>query len=289
MSDLSGKRPATPSATFGAGPAANTPTETFAPPSTLTLYWTAYVTIVRREIIRILRIWLQTLLPPAITMTLYFVIFGSLIGSRIGAMDGHSYMDFIAPGIIMMSVITNAYGNVVSSFFSAKYQRHIEELLVAPVPNWIVLAGYISGGLFRGLAVGAIVTVVALCFSDIHIAHPLITITTVLLTALLFSIGGLINAIFARSFDDVSIVPTFILTPLTYLGGVFYSVSLLPDFWQTVSLANPILYMVNAFRYGFLGSADIGLGVAYAVMLAFSIGLGALALYLLNTGRGLKS
>ncbi len=262
---------------------------TAAMPSQARTNWVAYKTILRREIIRILRIWTQTLLPPAITMTLYFVIFGSLIGGRIGEMDGHSYMDFIAPGIIMMSVITNAYGNVVSSFFSAKYQRHIEEILIAPVSNWVVLAGYISGGLFRGLAVGAIVTVVALFFSDIHIAHPFITITTVLLTALLFSIGGLINAIFARSFDDVSIVPTFILTPLTYLGGVFYSVSLLPELWQNVSLANPILYMVNAFRYGFLGSSDISLGIAYSVMLAFSIGFGALALYLLNSGRGLKS
>jgi ABC-2 type transport system permease protein len=251
--------------------------------------WIGFETIVRREFNRVLRIWIQTLVPPAITMTLYFIIFGNLIGSRIGVMGGFNYMQFIAPGLIMMSVITNSYGNVVSSFFGAKFGKHIEELMVSPLPSSMILIGYVCGGVLRGLAVGAMVTLIALFFTDLSVAHPLIMVTTVLLTAIVFSLMGFINAVFARKFDDVTIIPTFVLTPLTYLGGVFYSISLLPEFWQNVSRANPILYMVNAFRYGVLGVSDIGIGTAYAIIGVAVVALYSLAWYLLDRGIGIRS
>jgi ABC-2 type transport system permease protein len=250
---------------------------------------TALQTLVYKETHRYLRIWVQTLVPPAITMSLYFVIFGSLIGSRVGPMDGFDFMEFIAPGIIMMSVITNSYSNVVSSFFGAKFQRHVEELLVSPTPNYVILAGYVSGGVGRGLFTGLIVTIIASFFADLRIHNIPVTISVVFLTAVLFSLGGFINAVFAKKFDDIAIVPTFVLTPLTYLGGVFYSISLLPDFWQNLSLANPILYMVNAFRYGILGSSDIPIYTAYLLIGVF-IALGvAVSLWLLRRGVGLRS
>ncbi|PWK50779.1 ABC transporter permease [Pleionea mediterranea] len=249
----------------------------------------ALQSILSKEITRYFRIWVQTLLPPAITMTLYFVIFGNLIGSRVGEMGGVSYMAYITPGIIMMSVITNSYSNVVSSFFSAKFQRHIEELLVAPVPNIYILLGYIGGGVSRGLLTGAIVTLVSLFFVDLQIHNVAVVCIVILLTSTLFALGGFINAVFAKKFDDISIVPTFILTPLTYLGGVFYTITLLPDVWQKISLANPILYMVNAFRYGFLGYSDISLTVAFSIIGLFIVAMFLFALYLLNTGKGLKS
>lgn len=249
----------------------------------------AFQTIFAKELARFLRIWLQTILPSAITMTLYFIIFGNLIGQRIGQMGGFNYMQYIAPGIVMMAVITNSYSNVVSSFFGAKFQRHIEEILVAPVPNVLILAGYVLGGVARGLIVGVVVTLIALFFTDLSIHSYWITISVVALTATLFSIGGFINAIFARKFDDISIVPTFVLTPLTYLGGVFYSIDLLPEPWRTLSLGNPVLYMVNAFRYGILGVSDIDLVTAFGVITAFTLGLFGFALYLLNRGTGLRS
>lgn len=252
-------------------------------------YWIAYKTIVYKEVSRFVRIWPQTILPPAVTMTLYFVIFGNLIGSRIGEMGGFSYMEYIAPGIIMMSVITNSYSNVVSSFYSSKFQKHLEEMLVAPVPNWVILAGYITGGVSRGLMVGTVVTCVALFFTKLHIHSVPITILTVLCTSILFSLGGLINGAFAKSFDDISIVPVFILTPLTYLGGVFYSIDLLPDFWRQLSLFNPVLYMVNAFRYGILGKSDIGTGTAFIVIGSFIILLIWAAMWVLNKGAGIKN
>jgi len=245
-------------------------------------------TLAWKETQRYLRIWMQTLLPPAIMMTLYFVIFGNLIGSRIGPMEGFDYMQFIAPGIIMMSVITNAYSNVVSSFFGAKFQGHIEEILVSPTPNYTILLGYLAGGVGRGLFTGLVVTLIATAFADLHIHNLWITASVVALTATLFSIGGFINGIFARKFDDIAIVPTFILTPLTYLGGVFYSISLLPDFWQAVSLANPVLYMVNAFRYGMLGASDIPILAAYGLIIAFIMAGSAASLWLLNRGVGLS-
>lgn len=246
-------------------------------------------TIINREITRVLRIWVQTIVPPAITMTLYFIIFGSLIGRRIGEMGGYDYMSYIAPGLIMMSVITNSYSNVASSFFGAKFGRHVEELLVSPLPNQYILVGYVMGGVLRGLLVGAVVTIVALFFTDLRVEHPLITISIVLLTAIVFSLGGFINAVFSRKFDDISIIPTFILTPLTYLGGVFYSIELLPDFWESASRVNPILYMVNGFRFGILGESDIGIGFAYAIILVFLVALYSLSLFLMNRGVGLRS
>jgi len=245
-------------------------------------------TIIRKEIVRVLRIWVQTIVPPAITMTLYFIIFGNLIGSRIGEMDGYDYMAYIAPGLIMMSVITNSYGNVVSSFFGAKFGRHIEEMLVAPMSNAAIIIGHVAGGVIRGLLVGALVTAVALFFTRLDVQHPFITISIVLLSAIVFSLAGFINAVFAKKFDDISIVPTFVLTPLTYLGGVFYSISLLPELWQTVSKANPILYMVNAFRYGILGTSDIRIGTAYAILVGFVILLYTVCLILMNRGVGIR-
>jgi ABC-2 type transport system permease protein len=250
---------------------------------------TALYTIVRREVMRILRIWGQTLVPPAITMTLYFLIFGSLIGRRIGEMGGFAYMDFIVPGLVMMAVIQNAYGNISSSFFGAKFGRHVEELLVSPLPPWVILTGYVMGGVLRGLMVGAIVLCIAMLFTTVRVPHPLIMLSTVLLGAVVFSLAGFVNAVYAKKFDDIAIVPTFVLTPLTYLGGVFYSVSLLPDWAERLSYANPILYMVNAFRYGLLGSSDMPLGLAYAVMLGFVLVLGWAGLELLRRGVGLRS
>ena len=251
--------------------------------------YTALKTIVIREITRFTRIWPQTVLPPAITMTLYFIIFGNLIGSRIGSMEGYSYMEFITPGLIMMSVITSSYANVVSSFFSMKFQRSIEEILIAPVPYYIILIGFVTGGVARGLLVGLIVSIISIFFTGLHIDNLLITSVVILLTAILFSIAGMINAVFARNFDDISIIPTFVLTPLTYLGGVFYSISLLPEFWQGVSMANPILYMINAFRYGVLGISDINIYAAFLIILFFITVLGSATLYLLKTGRGIRS
>ena len=246
-------------------------------------------TIVHREVRRILRIWGQTLVPPAITMTLYFMIFGGLIGSRIGDMGGFSYMEFIVPGLVMMSVIQNSYANISSSFFGAKFGRHVEELLVSPMPNWVILAGYVAGAVLRGLLVGAIVLLIAMLFTKVRIPHPLVTFTTVLLGATIFALAGFVNAVYAKKFDDVAIVPTFILTPLTYLGGVFYSVKLLPDWAEAATHANPIFYMVNAFRYGLLGSSDVPLWVAYALMLGLVVALTMLGLWLLKRGVGLRS
>ena len=249
----------------------------------------ALKSILNKEIHRFMRIWVQTIVPPAITMSLYFVIFGELIGSRIGIMGGFDYMSFIVPGLIMMSVITSSYANVASSFYSAKWQRNFEEMMVAPVPNWVIVAGYVGGGMARGILVGIMVTVISLFFTDIQIHNIWVIIITVCLTSATFALGGLINAIFARTFDDISIIPTFVLTPLTYLGGVFYSISLLPEFWQGVSQINPIVYMVNAFRYGFLGISDINLTIAFVVLGVFIITLFTIAMTLITKGIGLRS
>ncbi|MFC3025359.1 ABC transporter permease [Vibrio zhugei] len=253
------------------------------------IYWTAFCSLLRKEVKRFMRIWVQTIVPPAITMTLYFIIFGNLIGSRIGQMHGFSYMEYIVPGLIMMSVITNSYSNVASSFFSAKFQKNIEELLIAPVPTYVIILGYVMGGVCRGLLIGILVTGVSLFFVDLQVQHWWIIVATVFMTSVVFALGGLINAIFARSFDDISIVPTFVLTPLTYLGGVFYSISLLPEFWQGVSKINPIVYMVNAFRYGFLGVSDVAISTSFGVLVMFVIALYSVCHYLLATGRGIRS
>ncbi len=249
----------------------------------------AFRTILVKEVLRFLRIWVQTILPSAVTTALYFVIFGHLIGERIGPMDGFRYLDFIVPGLVLMAVITNAYANVVSSFYSSKFSRYVEELLIAPVPNWVVLAGYVAGGVARGTLVGVVVTLVALFFTDLQIQSYGVTLLVFLLTAVLFALGGFINAVYANSFDDISIIPTFVLTPLTYLGGVFYSIHLLPPPWQQVSLGNPVLYMINAFRYGILGISDIPLGVAFFIILLFIAALTIYSLRLLDRGAGVKS
>jgi ABC-2 type transport system permease protein len=248
----------------------------------------AFSTLVRKEINRFMRIWAQTLVPPVITITLYFIIFGSLIGSRIGEMGGFSYMEFVVPGLIMMAVITNSYSNVVSSFFGAKFQRFVEELLVSPTPNYIILWGYIMGGVVRGLAVGLIVSIVSLLFTDLNVHSLTITLAIVLMTSVLFSLAGFINAVFANTFDDISIIPTFVLTPLIYLGGVFYSTSLLPPFWASLSQLNPILYIVNTFRYGLLGVSDINVGIAFSIVALFIVLAYSYAMYLLNSGKRLR-
>jgi ABC-2 type transport system permease protein len=250
--------------------------------------WVGFTTIVIREFNRIIRIWGQTIVPPVVTATLYFVIFGTLIGKRVGQVGGYGYMQFMAPGLIMMAVITTSYGNVVSSFFGAKFGKHLEELLVSPLPNWLILSGYIAGGIVRGLAVGSVVTVVALFFTRLSVHHVFAIISAVLLTSAVFALGGFINALFAKNFDHITWFPTFVLQPLTYLGGVFYSVTMLPGWAQALSHANPILYMVSAFRYGFLGESDVDLKLAYGIMMAAAVAMFALAVTLLNRGTGTR-
>jgi ABC-2 type transport system permease protein len=251
--------------------------------------WIALKTIAIKEILRFSRIWVQTILPPVMTTALYFIIFGNLIGPRIGEMEGFGYMEFIIPGLIMMAVITNSYSNVVSSFYGSKFQRHIEEMLISPIPNYIILIGFLTGGVARGLMVGVAVTVVSLLFNPLNIHSLPVMLSMIILTAILFSLAGLINGVYANSFDDISIVPTFVLTPLTYLGGIFYSISMLPDFWQSASLVNPILYMVNAFRYGFLGISDISLVISYGISIGFIVVLYVFSLYLLRKGQGIRT
>ena len=254
----------------------------------------ALLTIVRKEIHRFTRIWLQTLVSPAIMIILYFVTIGVIIGSRIGDMNGFHFLQWMVPGMIMMSVINNTYSNVLSSFFSIKFQKSVEELLVTPVPNYVILTGWVLGGVARGLVVAVLVALVSLPFAELHIQNWPLTILVIVLTSILFSTGGFLNALFAESFDDVSIVPTFILTPLSYLGGIFYSINMLPDFWRTVSYANPILYMVNALRQGVLGTSDLvsmNMSIQFALfmILFFIIILFSLSLWFLNKGKGIRT
>lgn len=251
-------------------------------------YRIAFITILKKEMRRFLRIWLQTILPPMITTALYFVIFGKMIGSQLAPIDGFSYMDYIVPGLIMMTVISNAYANVVSSFYGSKFQRYVEELLIAPIPLSLILIGFVAGGVARGLIVGAMVTLVAAFFVDLQLHNLWVALSVMFLTAVLFALGGFINAVYAKSFDDISIIPTFVLTPLTYLGGIFYSVKMLPGFWQDISLANPILYMINTFRYGMIGVSDIDLATAYTVIILFIVALYSYSLWLLKRGVGLR-
>ena len=248
----------------------------------------ALKTIFIKEVLRFARIWVQTIVPPVITISLYFIIFGNLIGSQIGDMEGFRYMDYIVPGLIMMAVITNSYANVVSSFYGTKFHHHIEEMLVSPLPYYLIVLGFVAGGIARGLTVGIAVTGVSMFFTDLSFHNPGIIISTVFLTSALFALAGLLNGIFAKSFDDISIIPTFVLTPLTYLGGVFYSIHMLPEFWQNVSRVNPILYMVNTFRYGFLGVSDLSIGLSYAIIIGFILVLYGCAIYLLRSGYGIR-
>ena len=249
----------------------------------------AFKTILIKEVLRFMRIWVQTLLPAGVSMGLYFLIFGNLIGSRMGNVQGIPYRDYIVPGVILMAVITNSYSNVVSSFYATKYHRHIEELLVSPVSSATILWGYVAGGVARGLAVASVVTAVAMFLTDLRVAYYGLSLLVLLSTAILFSVAGLINAIFGKSFDDISIVPTFVLTPLTYLGGVFFSIEMLPELWQHVSLFNPVLYMVNAFRYAMLGTSDVPLVRALLVIAVFILLLSWWALTLLKRGVGIKN
>lgn len=249
----------------------------------------SYYTMLRNEFVRMLRIWSQTLLPPVITSSLYFIVFGGFIGSQLAPIEGYTYMQFIVPGLIMMSVITSAYTNTVSQFYFAKWIHTLDEILVSPTPDWVVIVGFVSGGVMRGLIVGALVLIVSLFFTQLAIVNALILIAAIVLTSVLFSLGGLINGVFAKGFDGISIVPTFVLTPLTYLGGIFYSINVLPEFWQKVSLFNPILYMVNAFRYGFLGITDIPLWQCFAVLLGLMVIFVGVLIYLFKKGMGVKN
>jgi ABC-2 type transport system permease protein len=258
------------------------------PASRAATEWVGFKTIIIREFGRIVRIWGQTIVPPAVTATLYFIIFGSLIGKRVGQVGGYDYMQFIAPGLIMMTVIQNSYGNVVSSFFGAKFGKHVEELLVSPLPNWLIVAGYVGGGILRGTLVGSVVTIVSFFFTRLNVTHVFAIISAVLLTSIVFSLGGFVNALFAKNFDQISWFPTFVLTPLTYLGGVFYSIKMLPAWAQFISHANPILYMVSAFRFGFLGTSDVDLRLAYGIMVSAAAFMFALAVLLLNRGTGIR-
>src|SRR6202008_2655343 len=250
--------------------------------------WIGFKTIVIREYGRIIRIWGQTIVPSGVTAVLYFAIFGSLIGRRVGSMGGFDYKQYIAPGLIMMSVITNSYGNVVSSFFGAKFGKHVEELLVSPLPSWLIVGGYAVGGLVRGLLVGAVVTTITLIFTRLHVHNVLVVTTAVLLSSIVFALAGMINAVFAKNFDQISFIPTFVLTPLTYLGGVFYTIKLLPQWAQGMSHANPILYMVNAFRYGFLGVSDVDIRFAYTMMIGAAVALFTACVWLLKRGVGAR-
>lgn len=251
--------------------------------------WISYLTMMRRELVRILRIWSQTLLPPVVTTTLYYLVFGTFIGSQLAPIDGFSYIQFIVPGLIMMSVITSSYTNTVSTFYFAKWTKNLEEILVSPTPDWLIILGFISGGVLRGLLVGILVLIVSVFFTDLAVFNALVLVASAILTSILFSLAGLINGVFAKGFDGISIVPTFVLTPLTYLGGIFYSIEMFPEFWQQVSMLNPILYMVNAFRYGFLGISDISVWVCFAVLIAFVIGFSLWAAWLFRRGVGLKA
>jgi ABC-2 type transport system permease protein len=253
------------------------------------MFRVGFYTLLKREANRFLRLWSQTILPPVITMTLYFVIFGKLVGSQIAAVHGVTYMQYIAPGLIMMSVVTNSYMNTVSSFYLLRFQKSIEEILISPLPSSLILLGFTFGGIMRGVVIGGLVTLLSLFFTHLSLHHFLLMLITVLLTSTVFSLAGLTNGIFARNFDDISIVPTFVLTPLTYLGGVFYSLSMLPPFWQKVSLLNPILYLVNAFRYSLLGISDISISHSLVILFLLAISLLGLNYYLLNKGVGIRT
>lgn len=255
----------------------------------LTKYYIGYRTIVDREVARFLRFWMESLLPSVLTTTLYLLIFGRLIGGRIGDMAGVSYIEYITPGLIMMSVINNSYAGVSFSFFAAKFFKHIENLLIAPLPNWLILLGYISGGMIRGVMNAILVTLTALFFTRLNIHHFYLMALSIVLTSVLFSLAGFINAILAKDFDDVGFVPTFILTPLTFLGGVFFSVQLFTGFWHTLSLFNPILYFINLFRYGMLGISDVNVGLAFSVLIVLTVALFATALIMLRRGVGIKT
>jgi len=249
----------------------------------------AYKTIVRKEVLRFSRIWKQTLIPPVITNILYFIIFGNLIGQRIGNIENFSYTDFIFPGLLLMSVITHSYTNTVSSLYISKYHRYIEELLVSPIENYTILAGFITGGIIRGLSVGVVVILAAQFFVTFTVHNIFLMLAVILLSSTLFSMCGFLNGLFASDWDDINVVPTFIMTPLTYLGGIFFSISMLPGVWQEVALINPILYLINALRFSMLGISDVSVSFAFFIIIAFNILLATLCLYFLSIGKGLRT
>lgn len=245
-------------------------------------------TLTVKEMLRFLRIWSQSLLPPAITMSLYFLIFGKFIGSQIREIDGVPYIQYIVPGIIMMSIMTNAYSNTASSFFLTKFNKSIEEMLVSPMPVMVILLGFMLGGILRGVLVGVVITCIAFLFTRVPMSHPFIIISMTILAAGVFSLGGLINGIFAKRFDDIAFIPTFVLTPLTYLGGVFYSINQLPPLWRTLSIFNPVLDIIDTFRYGLLGISDLNIYYGFGLVCLFFTLLFAWAWYLLYIGKGIK-
>lgn len=251
--------------------------------------WTSFYTMLRKDVVRMMRIWTQTFLPSVITSVLYFLIFGSVLGDRIGGFGDHSYVQFVIPGLVMLAVVTNAFSNVAFTFFTSKFfSRNIDEILVSPTPPWVFIAGFISGGVVRGVIIGFLVLIVSLIFATPALAHPLVVLAFLFLSSILFALGGLVNGIYAKNFDGIQIVPTFVLTPLVYLGGVFYSVHMLPAWWQTLTFLNPIFYLINGFRYGFLGIADVSLWISFAVLFTMISILVALNWYLIRKGLGLK-
>jgi ABC-2 type transport system permease protein len=250
---------------------------------------TAYNTIVRKEVLRFSRIWKQTLIPPVITNILYFIIFGNLIGERIGQIESFSYTDFIFPGLLLMSVITHSYTNTVSSLYISKYHRYIEELLVSPIQNYTILAGFITGGVIRGLSVGVVVIIAAQFFVTFTVHNLFLMMIVIILSSTLFSMCGFLNGLFASDWDDINVIPTFIMTPLTYLGGIFFSISMLPEIWQDIALINPILYLINALRFSMLGITDVSVAIAFLIILLFNIVLATLCIYFLKIGKGLRT
>ena len=257
--------------------------------SNLNIQAVTYKTIVRKEVLRFSRIWKQTLIPPVITNILYFIIFGNLIGERIGEIESFSYTDFIFPGLLLMSVITHSYTNTVSSLYISKYHRYIEELLVSPIQNYTILAGFITGGVIRGLSVGVVVILAAQFFVTFTVHNILLMLIVIFLSSTLFSMCGFLNGLFANDWDDINVIPTFIMTPLTYLGGIFFSISMLPGIWQEIALINPILYLINALRFSMLGITDVSIMIAFSIILLFNIVLASLCLYFLNIGKGLRT
>ncbi|OGG79905.1 ABC transporter permease [Candidatus Kaiserbacteria bacterium RIFCSPLOWO2_01_FULL_54_13] len=253
--------------------------------------WISFYTMLRRDIVRMFRIWVQTFLPSVVTSVLYFTIFGTILGSQIGDRQGVSYMTFVVPGLVMLAIVTTSYANTSFMFFASKFfARSIDEILVSPTPPWLLIAGFAGGGVVRGVLVGTLVLIVSVFFTGLHLAihNILVILAFATLTALVFSLAGLVNGIYAKSIDGINIVPTFVLTPLVYLGGIFYSIHTLPDWWQAITYANPLFYLVNGFRYGFLGMADVSLAISTGILFGMIVVLVAINWYFIKTGLGLR-
>ncbi len=253
--------------------------------------WISFYTMLRKDVVRMFRIWVQTFLPSVITSTLYFLVFGTVLGSRIGQMQGVDYMTFVVPGLVMLAIVTTSYANTSFMFFSSKFfARSIDEILVSPTPPWLLIGGFVAGGVVRGILVGSLVMTISLFFTGLHLSihNAVIVLGFAILTAVVFALAGLVNGIYAKSLDGINIVPTFILTPLVYLGGIFYSVHTLPSWWQAITYANPLFYLINGFRYGFLGFADISPLISTGILAAIIVILVGINWYFIKTGLGLK-